>query len=39
MTKTLSQQPLLLDLKKLKNFASFSKLKALAVSYIATQLP
>lgn len=39
MTKQLSSSSLHLDFKKLKNFSNFSKLKALAVTYIATQLP
>jgi serine/threonine protein kinase len=39
MTKQLSHEPLKIDFKKLREFSSFSKLKALAVSYIATQLP
>lgn len=39
MTKQLPATSLKLDFKKMRNFINFSKLKALAITYIATQLP
>lgn len=39
MTKQLPSTSLKLDFKKMRNFINFSKLKALAITYIATQLP
>lgn len=39
MTKQLPLSTLQLDFKRLRNFSNFSKLKALAVTFIATQLP
>jgi len=39
MTAKASNTPLKLNFSKMANFSKFSKLKTLAVTYIASQLP